>query len=247
MHVLFSRVHVLKDAVLSAVVEQTAPRTVNWHAGPSVAGEVAAAADSAKVAAAQAGAAAEAAKAAAEAGAEAGAEPSSPSTLAQPIEAADAAAPEGAEGAEGAEAGLASPPPAPAEAAAEDSGSLLTPARRAGEAAASGALAGAETLSPTPHGVGCLHEVLRFLVLLVDPNEPQNPQAVREFGLALLHVALQVHPSPRPPSPRPLSPLTLAPPSPSSPSPPCRRAGPHWPTCRRSRRCCRMTSHSDSS
>ena len=28
-------------------------------------------------------------------------------------------------------------------------------------------------------------------MLLVDPNEPQNPQAVREFGLALLHVALQ--------------------------------------------------------
>ena len=38
--------------------------------------------------------------------------------------------------------------------------------------------------------MGCLHEVLRFLVLLVDPNEPQNPQAVK-FGLALLHVALQ--------------------------------------------------------
>ena len=58
-----------------------------------------------------------------------------------------AAAAEGAEGAEGAEARPASPSPYPAESTAEESGVLLTPARRASEAAASGA----EALSP-PHG-----------------------------------------------------------------------------------------------
>ena len=176
--------------MLSTAVEQTAPRTVIGHAGPSVAGEVAAAAEAAHAEATAEAAKAAAAAVATEAGPEAaeaagGASASSPPGQPTP-EAADAAAPEGAEGAEGAEARPASPSPYPAESMAEESGVLLTPARRASEAAASGA----EALSP-PHGVGCLHEVLRFLVLLVDPNEPQNPQAVREFGLALLHVALQ--------------------------------------------------------
>ena len=42
-----------------------------------------------------------------------------------------------------------------------------------------------------PYGVGCLYEVLRFLVGLVDPAEAHNSPPVRAFALAALLAAMQ--------------------------------------------------------
>ena len=171
---LFSRVAELPALGEAAVVRRvTAAASAIAASTPSAAEAVAAAAEAAaaEVAAlrdtAAAPAAAEPAAGEAEAEGEAGAPApeaaaAAPEAVAAPA-AAPAAAPEPAP-----------PTPAPAKVAAT--------AEAAEEEASEGG---------PPHGVGALHEVLRFLVSLIDPAEAHNPLAVREFGLALLLVALQ--------------------------------------------------------
>ena len=150
-----------------------------------MADEVAAAADSAK---AQAEAEARASQAGEAEVAEAGEETEAEATHGQAAEPAELAPPS----TPGAPTTPGRPAPVGAEgdaAGAEADGPIvLTPMPSRLEEAAD---KGAASEAPTPHGAGCLHEVLRFLVLLCDPNDAQNPQAVREFGLSLLHVALQ--------------------------------------------------------
>ena len=94
----------------------------------------------------------------------------------------------------------ATPPPKPPTQPEATAGEEAAAATADGEAAvvtAEGGTEGedeedADAAGPgAPYGVGCLYEVLRFLIGLIDPSEPHNPPPVRAFALAALHAAMQ--------------------------------------------------------
>ena len=95
----------------------------------------------------------------------------------------------------------ATPPPKPPTQPEATAGEEAAAATADGEAAVVTAEGGgtegedeedADAAGPgAPYGVGCLYEVLRFLIGLIDPSEPHNPPPVRAFALAALHAAMQ--------------------------------------------------------
>lgn len=129
---------------------------------------------------------------------EAGTEPSAePVTLDRPP--SEAFAPDGAPPVErGAVTEVAddtpppsTPPPKHHSGAAAAAAAIAAAAAAAPVDAAGGnAAAGADGAPAVPYGVGCLYEVLRFLVGLIDPTEPHNPPPVRAFALAALLAAM---------------------------------------------------------
>jgi len=160
----------------------TSPPVARVHSTPWAGQKVAAAA-----------AAAAAAKIEAAAGADAGEVPTdTKATTADADADAEALPAEGAEGAEGAASVGAASVGAAAEAEPPS-----TPARSGlgggaePEPAANGTSAAPAAPALAPYGVGCLYEVLRFLIGLIDPAEPHNPPPVREFALAALLAALR--------------------------------------------------------
>lgn len=44
----------------------------------------------------------------------------------------------------------------------------------------------------SPYGLPCIHELLRFLITLINPLDKQNTDAMIHMGLSLLTIALEV-------------------------------------------------------